>query len=435
VEEVGRIAALLALVATNAFFVIGEYAVVTARRAPLRRRAEEGSRGAAAAIALMDDPVRVISTVQVGITAVGILSGAVGQPLVQDMLGGAVPGWLAFLLAFAVVTYLTVVFGELVPKTLTLKLGEALAVRVARPIAAIAVVLHPVVWLLQSSAGLLLKPFGIEEVVAGERITSPQELREAIDEAEGEGVIPHAQEELLHNVFDFATREAADVMRPTHEVDWLDAELTAGAALERVIERPHERYPVGSGSLDALVGVIHEHEVVRTAHRDPHAPIGPLADPALVVPETKDLGALLRELRETRRHMAVVADEYGQTLGIVTLEDILEEIVGEIADEYDLPDNRVSWLGERTIEIAGTMTIDDFNEMTGTDLPRDANRTMAGLAFSALGHRPEPGDETRIDGLVLRVEETDGARIGRLRIEFDTPPKRRHEPEHRPRGD
>src|SRR5690349_144656 len=254
-----RVLALLALVAGNAFFVIGEYSIVTARRSALARR---GGRGAATALKLMEDPVRVISTVQVGITGIGILTGAVGEPLVRDLLGDAIPGWLAFLIAFGVVTYLSVVLGELVPKALTLARSEALAVLVARPVALLARVLRPAVWVLQGSAELLLRPFGIRDVMAGETIRTPEELRAIVDEAEQSGVIPRAQEELLHGVFDFATREAIDVMVPASDVVWLDASLSGRDALERSYEKPHGRYPVGDGSLDHLVGVIHFREVV-----------------------------------------------------------------------------------------------------------------------------------------------------------------------------
>jgi putative hemolysin len=408
-----RVIALLALVAGNAFFVIGEYSIVTARRTALATRAEAGSSGAAAALRLMEDPVRVISTVQVGITAIGILTGAVGEPLVRELLGGAIPSWVAFLIAFAVVTYLSVVLGELVPKALTLDRAETLAVLVARPVALLARALRPAVWVLQGSAELLLRPFGVRDVVAGDAIRSTDELRAIVDEAEQAGVIPRAQEELLHGVFDFATREAIDVMVPASDVVWLDAGLPAGRALEQALENPHGRYLAGDGSLDRLVGVIHFREL---AAADPGAPIRPLIQPAPIVPETKDLGALLRELREQRQQLAVVVDEYGATAGIVTLEDIVEEIVGEIEDEYSLPDSTLTWLDDRTVEAAGSMTIDDFNETASTDLPRDDARTMAGLVFHALGRRPRRGDTVEIDGVRLTVGALDGHRITRLRV-------------------
>ena len=411
-----RVLAVLALVAGNAFFVIGEYAVVTARRGAVAALADQGRAGASAALRLMDDPVRVISTVQVGITAIGILTGAIGEPVVRDLLGDGIPEWLGFVIAFGAVTYLSVVFGELVPKALTLDRAERLAVLVAPPVELIARVLKPVVWLLEASASFLLRPFGVREVVAGEGVRSAAELRAIVDEAEVSGVIPRAQEELLHNVFDFARREVGDVMVPEPDVAWLDADLRPQAALDQVADQPYSRYPVGRGSVDRLVGVVHVRSLVAAQRSAPDRPIGSQVEPAPVVPATKDLGALLRELREQRRHLAIVADEYGGTAGIVTLEDVLEEIVGEIEDEYDLPDATLERVDDTTIRVAGSLTIDDFNETTGTRLPEDDARTLAGLVFNQLGRRPEPGDEVTIGPVSLTVEETDSARITRLLV-------------------
>jgi putative hemolysin len=379
---------------------------VTARRGALRER------GAASALRLMDDPVRVISTVQVGITAIGILTGAIGEPVVRDLIGSWLPGWAGFLIAFAIVTYLSVVLGELVPKALTLERAETLAAYVAPPIELLAKLLRPVVWILQGSAGLILRPFGITKVMAGEVVRSADELRAIVDEAEGMGVIGRAQEELLHNVFDFAGREVRDVMVPSPDVVWMEASMPASEALKIVAETSHARHPVGEESLDRFIGVVHFRDLLA----NPDKTVGELARPALVIPKTKDLGALLRELREARQQMAVVVDEYGVTEGIVTMHDLLEELVGEIENEFDLPRSELNWIDERTVEAAGSMTIDDFNEEVGTSLPQRGPRTLAGLAFDALGRLPEPGDEVRVNGVTIRVEEMDGLRITRLRI-------------------
>jgi len=408
-----RVLAVLALIAGNAFFVVAEYAVVTARRSKLTQR---GGRRAAAALRLMDDPVRVISTVQVGITAIAIITGAVAEPLVGELIGDAIPQSVSFVLAFAVVTYLTVVLGELVPKALALDRAERLAMMVARPIEVIGLVLRPVVWVLQFSARVVLKPFGIDAVVAGDAIRTADELRALVDEAERGGVIPLAQEELLHNVFDFADREARDIMVPAHDIAWLDVDLDPRTALAQALATAHSRLLVCRGSVDGLVGVVGLRDLVAATHGDPPATIAPLARTAHVVPETKDLGVLLRELREAHQSLAVIVNEYGLTEGVVSIEDILEEIVGEIEDEYDLPDPAVTWLDDRTVAVAGSLTIDDFNETMGTELPQEGARTLAGLVFGHLGRQPVVGDELTAAGAELRVAEVDGARITRLRI-------------------
>ena len=368
----------------------------------------------------MDDPVRVIATVQVGITAIGILTGAVGEPLVREVLGDGIPEWLGFAIAFAVITYLAVVLGELVPKTLTLQWAETLAIVVARPIELIATSLRPVVWVFQGSASALLRPFGVRNVVAGESLRDVAELRAMIDQAETSGLIPRAQEELLHNVFEFVGREARDIMVAAFEVDWLEADLPCDAALDVVLAAPHERYPVGRGSLDSLSGVVHVRDLIAAARSRQSATVGDLARPALAVPETKDVGALLRELREQQQQLAVVLDEYGGVSGIVTLEDVLEELVGEIQDEYDLPDARMSWVDEQTVDVAGSLTIDDFNEEVGTQLPQRGPRTLAGLVFDVLARRPQPGDRIELDGVQITVEAMDELRITQLRVTLPT---------------
>jgi len=418
VDDVVRVLAVLGLVAANAFFVVGEYSVLTARRAALIPLAEGGKRAAATVLRLMDDPVRVISTVQVGITAVGILIGAIGEPLVGDLLGEGLPPGLRFVIAFAVVTYLSVVLGELVPKALTLHAAERLAMLVAQPIELIGVAFRPVVWLFQGSAAFLLRPFGVKEVVAGTTIRSVEELREIVDEAEDTGILPRAQEELIYNVFDFAKREAADVMVAAGEVDWLGADLSVDECLDRVAESPHQRLPVGDGTLDHLVGILHARDAVAASRQGYEITARELAREAPIVPETKDLGALLRELRERRQQMAVVVDEYGRTSGIVTLEDILEEIVGEIESEYELPDSRLTWVDDTVVDVAGSISIDDFNESTGASLPTEEARTLAGLVFRSLARKPKEGDVLDLSGVRLRVEDTDGARITRMRAEL-----------------
>jgi CBS domain containing-hemolysin-like protein len=221
---------------------------------------------------------------------------------------------------------------------------------------------------------------------------------------------------MLHNIFEFAAYEAGDVMIPAADVAWIDAEQPIGAALMQAASRAHTRFPVGRGSLDRVIGVAHLRDLVVSAGSDPQETVDTVTRPVAIVPETKDLGALLRDLREQRGQLAVVADEYGRTIGIVTLEDILEEIVGEIEDEYDLPDDTVTRLDDGTIVVAGSMTVDDFNETVGTSLPQGGPRTLAGLVFDALGRRPDVGETARVGGVEFAVDEIDGARISRLRV-------------------
>ncbi len=419
-SDLGRIVAVLLLVLANGFFVIAEYALVTSRRSVMNDRAAAGSRGAAAALRLMDEPVRFIGTVQVAITALGILLGAVGEPLLRHYFDPLVAATVSFVLAFAIIAYLSVVLGELVPKAIALQRAEPVAAAVARPVELFGKLTWPAVWILQGSANAILGVIGLSGARAGETVRSQEELRGIVAEAEDAGIIAEAEEEMLYRVFDFADKEAREVMVPLPEVVAIEAALTAAAAVPLAVEAPFTRYPVYRGTLDTVVGILHIRDLFSAVHGEPGGgtPVAELVREAVVVPETKDLGPLLRELRATNQHLAVVVDEYGRTVGIVTLKTLLEEIVGEIEDEFQLPDASVLRIDDRTVQVAGTYPVDDFNEAFGTALPTDDFHTIAGLVFHGLGRAGQAGDETEISGLEFAVLAVDGARIDRLEVRF-----------------
>jgi putative hemolysin len=416
VSDFLRIAAIVLLVLGNGVFVAAEYALVASRRTRLEARENRRTR---TALRLLDNPVGFISTVQVGITAFSIALGAVGQPLLEDYFG-PLPGWVAFVLAFAILNYLTLVIGELVPKAVALQKAETLAEVLAIPIDGFQRLLRPVVWVLQESANGIARLFGVTPQPAGILIHTEADIRSAIDEAEKAGGIEEVEEEMLYNVFDFADKEAHEVMVPRPEVVALSVDLPTQEALAAVIDSPYTRYPVFRGSMDDVLGILHVRDLFKALydHGIENVKIEELVRPAYVVPETKDLAALLGEFRRTNQHMAIVLDEYGRVEGIVTLEDVLEEIVGEIEDEYDLPDESVQQLENGRIRIDGTFPIDDFNEQFRQELPAEDYHTVAGFVFGQLGRAAEAGDELVHDGLRFHVVEVDGPRIERLEIEF-----------------
>ncbi len=417
-SDLGRIVAVFALVFANGFFVIAEYALVTARRSALAERAGAGSRGATVALGLMDQPVRFIGTVQVAITALGILLGAIGEPLLRHYFDPILAATISFVLAFAIITYLSVVIGELVPKAIALQRAEQIAVAVAVPIDLFGRLAWPAVWALQGSANAILKLLGLSNARAGDTVRSAEELRGIVAEAEDAGIIEEAEEEMLYRVFDFADKEAREVMVPLPEVVAIDAGRTAAECVPIAIDAPFTRYPVYDGTLDRIVGILHVRDLFAAVHGapGPGTPVGELVRPAVLVPETKDLGPLLRELRATNQHLAVVVDEYGRTTGIVTLKTLLEEIVGDIEDEFQLPDASVQRLDADRLLVAGTYPVDDFNETFGTDLPTGDFHTVAGLVFHRLGRAGTVGDELEVGGLHFTVRGVDGARIDRLEV-------------------
>jgi putative hemolysin len=415
-----EIIAVLLLVAGNAFFVAAEYALVTARRTRLFELAHEGNRRAKIALRIMDDPVRFIGTVQLGITAFSIALGAVGEPLLEHFFEPVVATTMAFILAFALVTYLHVTLGELVPKAIALTKNEATALWVALPVEAFYVITYPLVWFLQTSANAFTKLFGVSPAPAGVITADEADIRMMVAAAEDTGAIEEQEEEMLYKVFDFADKEVHEVMVPRPEVVALSIDLPSHEALAAVIDSPYTRYPVYRGSLDDIVGILHVRDLFSALYAEgiENVDLGALVRPTYMVPETKDLAAMLAEFRRANLHMAIVVDEYGSFEGIVTLEDLLEEIVGEIEDEYDLPDESVERLPDGRIRVDGTFPIDDFNEQFGQELPQDDYHTVAGFVFGALGRAAEEGDEVHWNGLRFQVVDVDGPRIERLEIEF-----------------
>jgi putative hemolysin len=421
-----QILAVLLLVLGNAFFVAAEYALVTARRARLTELAKQGMLRARIALRIMDSPVRFIGTVQLGITAFSIALGAVGEPIVEHWLDDPLlSSGVAFVIAFAFVTYMHVTLGELVPKAIALTKNESTALWVALPVEAVYVASYPVVWFLQESANLFTRLFGIQPAPAGVVAHTEEDIRMIVAQAGQTGVVEEMEQELLYKVFDFADKEAHEVMVPRPEVVAISVDLPAQECLAAVIDSPFTRYPAYRGSLDAIVGVLHVRDLFSALFDRgiENVAIAELLRPPYVVPETKDLGALLSEFREQNQHMAIVVDEYGAMQGIVTLEDLLEEIVGEIEDEYDLPDESVERIDEDTIHIDGTFPIDDFNEQFGTSIPIEDYHTMGGFVFGLLGRAPEPSDKVEHDGLQLEVVEVEGSRIDRLAVKFTEPPE------------
>jgi magnesium and cobalt exporter, CNNM family len=415
-----RVVVIFLLVFANAIFVAAEYALVTARRSRLEERAGKGGVGARRALRLMDDPVRFISTVQVGITVSGILLGAIGEPLLSGFMEPPLSNTVAFLIAFSILTYLSVVLGELVPKAVALQQAERLAVVLSIPLDWLARITHPVVWVLQVSANLVLRALRVKPAPAGMIAYTREDIRHSVAAAEDVGELHEAEEEMLYKVFDFASKEVAAVMVPRPEVVAISVAMPPEDALGTILDSPYTRYPVYRESLDDIAGILHVRDLFAAMHDQGigNVRLEGIVRPAYVVPETKDLAALLADFRREKQHMAIVVDEYGAMEGIVTLEDILEEIVGEIEDEFDLPDESVERIDDKRIRIDGTFTIDDFNEQFGTELEQGDYHTMAGLVFGALGRQPEVGDEVAVDGLRLGVLEVDGSRIGRIEVEF-----------------
>jgi putative hemolysin len=419
--------AVILIVFGNAFFVAAEYALVTARRSQLEELTQAGNLRARTALRIMNDPIRFIGTVQLGVTFFSILLGAVGEPLLEHFFDPIVATGVAFVLAFAIVTYLHVTVGELAPKAIALERNVKTALWVALPVEAFYFLTYPIVWFLQTSANAFTRLFGVEPGAAGEYdVHSEAELKKLLRRSSEGGEIEKEETEMLYKVFDFADKEASDVMVPRPEVVALSVDLLPAMCLAAVIDSPYTRYPVYRDTLENIIGILHVRDLFSEMNDRgiDKVRIEDLVRPPQLVPETKDLAALLADFRRTGQHMAIVVDEYGGMEGIVTLEDLLEEIVGEIEDEFDLPDESVERITEDTIHVDGTFSIDDFNEEFGVELPLEDYHTLAGFVFGLLGHAPGRGDVVEHDGMRFEVLKVEGSRIDRLAVRFKRQPGR-----------
>jgi putative hemolysin len=408
--------AVAALIAANAFFVAAEYAIVTARRTSVQQRADDGSAAARTVLRLMDDPVRVISAVQVAITGLGILLGAVGEPVFRELFGDVLPSWVAFVFGFLVVTYLSVAFGELVPKAIALDSAERLALLIAPPIDLFARFVAPVVWILQRTAQLVLRPLGIPSVGVGERPLTREELRGVLQEAEEHGTVDPDEEDMLSGVIDLRIRQARDVMRRWEDVDVVRLDAPPLQVLDAMLTAAHTRFPAVRGT-DEVVGVIHARDAWLAWRNagDGSPDLAALVRDAIIVPPTVRTDELLRTLRRARQQLAIVVDEYGRPAGIVSLEDILEEIVGEIEDEFDELDGRFEQVAEREWLVDAAVSVSDFNRRTGAELDTRRAHSLGGVLIERLEHLPKEGETAELEGVTLQVERVDGHRIELLR--------------------
>ena len=409
-----------ALILLNAYFVAAEYGLVTARRTRIQELAQKGDRRARAVVRIVADPARFIAAMQLGVTATSLAIGALGEQVLARVFDPIFASLIAFGLAFLIITFLHVVVGELVPKGVALEYSERVALAVSTPVRGFIVVFKPVIWVLQTSSDGILRLLGLSPPDGEVDVYSEAELKMLLSRSTEEGELEEQEQEMLYKVFDFADKEAHEVMVPRPEVVALSVDLPPVQCLASLIDSPYTRYPVYRGSLDDVLGILHVRDLFSALYDQgiENVDVASLVRPVMFVPETKDLAALLAEFRKANQHMAVVVDEYGAFEGIVTLEDLLEEIVGEIEDEYDLPDESVERLDDHRIRIDGTFPIDDFNEQFGQQLPQEDYHTVAGYVFGALGRVAEPGDEVVHDDLRFQVVDVDGPRIERLEIEF-----------------
>ena len=414
------------LVLVNAFFVIAEYALVRSRRARLEALADEGARGARLVLQQLDHIGDYIAACQVGITMASIGIGALGEPAIAHLLEKAFGSGVAHGLAVAisvVIAYLLIttaqsIIGEIVPKLYTIQHAETLARRIARPLQFFRILFHPFIVVLNASSYSILRMFGTDPDAAPEGGT-PEELKRLIAQSQTGGQLDVGEASMLTGVFHLHEQEARQVMTPIPAVVTVDDSETIGAALQRCVSSGHSRLVVTEdGNQDRVRGIVHVNQLVKVLMSSgQEAGIEGLVREAPIVPETKPLDDLLADLQRQRTELAIVIDEYGRTAGIVTIEDIIEEVVGEISDETDPAGGAVRQLANGDWFVRGHVAISDLEDY-GLSLPvdTDAYNSVGGLVFAELGRLPKRGDTVAANGYSIRVESVRQNRIEAVRI-------------------
>ena len=432
----GRVLAIIALLALNGFFVAAEFSVVRSRRSRLEAMARGGDAKARLVLKATAGLARLLSASQFGITLASIGIGALAEEALSAVFAHffvALPlpvrisaAGLGTLSALSVVTYFHVVFGELAPRGATINNPERVARWLVPPLVAFAWITKPFTWLLNRSAELVLKPFGLEPGRAEENVHSADELRILVEQSQEVGVLERQDAALIEGVFEFSEKNAREVMTPRTAIDALDVETALEETMAFVIETQRSRYPVYEESIDNIIGLMLAKDLIPVLRDAPtRFTVADIMRPVHVVPGSREVEEVLADFKRLKEHMAVVLDEYGGTAGIVTMEDLLEEIVGEILDEHDDAEQAPPAAPDADVLIPGTMNIGELDERFGLEIPDDEYTTIGGFIFGALGRLPLVGDRVTASHAVFTVKAMHGRRIETLAVDLHSVGDRR----------
>ncbi|MBK6494493.1 MAG: HlyC/CorC family transporter [Gemmatimonadetes bacterium] len=419
---------VIALVGLNAFFVAAEFALVGARRTRLEEMAEAGDGKATLALKAVQSLDRYVSATQLGITLASLGLGMIGEPALAGLLErffSVLPADLAAVathtvavaIAFSLISTLHIVLGELVPKSLAIRFPEDVSRWVTAPLIGFAWVMHGPIHVLNGTANRLLRLGGVAPVDGHERLHSSDEIRMLVEQSGEGGSLGKEPARLLEGVFEFSEKTAEEVMTPRTEMSALEADCTVEAAADEVAVAGRSRYPVYTESLDEIVGVVLAKDILRAVRQAPGTSLRTIMRAPLFVPGTREVEDVLSDMKKLKTHLAVVLDEYGGTAGLVTMEDLLEEIVGEIFDEYDpVQAAALAATADGSVVIEGSTTIGDFNNRFETDLDDSDYTTVGGFLFGQLGRLPKVGDRVTIGSHGFEIAEMAGRRVERVRV-------------------
>ena len=423
---------LVVLIALNAFFSASEIAVISVPKLRLKQLSEGGNKTAEVLYQLADDSSRFLATIQIGVTFLGFLLSAsaavslsggltaalatVPVPFIAQSAQALAVGLITIVLALV-----TLIFGELAPKSIALAHSERIALAVAHPITLLARLASPLVRFLVWATNLVAKPFG-GQPRRGLPIVTEEEIKTLVDAGEESGMLEEDEKEMIYSIFEFGETLAREVMVSRVDIVALDAETPLMDAMDVIIKHNHSRVPVYQDNIDNVIGVLYAKDllkVLREKGREAanQIKLSDIVRPAAFTPESKKVDELLEDMQKRRIHMAIVIDEYGGTAGLVTIEDILEEIVGEIQDEYDQAEEAlIQDLGENEWLIDARANLSDINDLLKCNIPIDESDTLGGFIYESLGKVPLPGDEVQHEDLLLKVVNVAGRRIGKIRV-------------------
>lgn len=412
------------LVLLNGFFVAAEFAMVKIRASRISQLVDEGNKRAKVAQSVVHNLDAYLSACQLGITLASLGLGWLGEPAIARLIeptlmamGVPVVGvhTIAFVIAFAIITFLHIVLGELAPKSLAIQRAEGTVLWISAPLMLFHKIMYPFIWMLNGTANALLRAFGIQPASEGELAHTEEEIRILVNQSHRSGLIDNTELALFDNIFEFADRIAREIMVPRIDMVTVDIEDSFEEILEVISREQHTRYPVTLGDKDHIIGFFHVKDIYLQMYRTKNFNLHTILRKMVMVHESNEISAILKQMQKNHTQMAVVVDEYGGTAGLITMEDIIEELVGEIQDEFDNELPPVLKTAEG-YSVEGRVLIEEINDLVGTSIANDEVDTIGGWIYALVGDTPETGIILEHDGFSFLVEKVEGHRVERVFI-------------------
>lgn len=420
---------ILLLIGANAFFAASEMAIVSVRQARLKPLIDEGNKSAILVSKFLEEPSKLLATIQIGITFAGFLASAIGAQTLSKSLSeflkslnmpfiDGYAGVISTVVVTAIIGFFSLILGELVPKRMALEKSEKIALAVARPIRILFKISAPVVKTLTYATNLVARILGGTNHVENSQITE-EEIRLMINVGEEKGIFQETETDMINSIFEFDDTVAKEVMTPRTDIVAVSVDTSIDEILDIIIEESFSRIPVYEDSTDNIIGILYIKDLFALIRKNAEWKISlkDIVRPVYFVPEYKKIDELFKEMQKSKTHIAIVIDEYGGTAGLITIEDLLEEIVGNIFDEYDDVVLDYEKIDENTYIVSGMLSVSDINDIMDTAFPEEEFDTISGIVLSLSGKMPDVGDEVQFGTTSLRVEEVDDKRISRIKIQ------------------